>query len=594
MKGSISTGLNPEQLRAVETLRGPVCILAGAGSGKTTTITRRIAHQVVAGAFTPREILAVTFTRKAADELKARLAALGAPGVPARTFHAAAYAQLRYFVGESRQVLGSKVQVLLPIVRGLPKPFNDRAASDIATEIEWAKNGRLDPGAYAVAVSANGRRPPLPAELMADVYREYERRKSKANQIDHEDQLELTIRMFEAEESKLAEFRERYRAFTVDEYQDVNLLQQTLLSLWLGERDDLCVVGDDYQSIYAFTGATPAYLLDLAKRYPNATVVRLEENYRSTPEILALANRLAPNLGGARKTLRPTRPPGPKPVIRSQETNEDEAAFIATRVGALQREGVPLRAIAVLYRVNFRSPLYEEALLEAGIPFQVREGAFLERKAARALLPQLERRASETAIAKAVEAEARRAGYVESPPPDIGPAELTRQNDIARLISLAQAFDDGHHRVSDFVRHLRERFESESSRDAVQLMTYHSAKGLEFEVVFLPQVEDREIPYWRALEEDKVAEERRLFYVGLTRAKRELYVTWSRRRERSRFLDELLPKPAPTQVPPRRPPTGKKSKQRRVWSGTSPSSSRGSSGLSPDSWRPEWMRKKDA
>ena len=148
--------------------------------------------------------------------------------------------------------------------------------------------------------------------------------------------------------------------------------------------------------------------------------------------------------------------------------------------------------------------------------------------------------------------------------------------------------------MSDFVCHLRERFESESNRDAVQLMTYHSAKGLEFEVVFLPQVEDREIPYWRALEEDKVAEERRLFYVGLTRAKRELYVSWSRRRERSRFLDELFPAPAPPPLPPRRPPTGKKSKQRRAWSGTSPSSSPGSSGLSPGSWRPSWMRNKDA
>jgi ATP-dependent DNA helicase UvrD/PcrA len=264
--------------------------------------------------------------------------------------------RLRYFAGESREFLASKVQLLLPIVRGLPKPFNDRAASDIATEIEWAKNGRVDPGAYAVVVSTNGRRRPLPAELMADVYREYKRRKTRANQIDHEDQLELTIRMFEAEESKLAEFRERYRSFTVDEYQDVNLLQQMLLSLWLGERDDLCVVGDDYQSIYAFTGATPAFLLDVPKRYPNVTVVRLEENYRSTPEILALPNRLAPSLGGAPKTLRPTRPSEPKPVIHSQATNEDEAAFIATRVGALRRDSVPLREIAVLYRVNFRSP----------------------------------------------------------------------------------------------------------------------------------------------------------------------------------------------------------------------------------------------
>jgi DNA helicase-2/ATP-dependent DNA helicase PcrA len=257
MRGQIWTGLNPEQVRAVETLRGPVCILAGAGSGKTTTITRRIAHQVLAREFKAQEILAVTFTKKAADELKTRLASLGAPGVPARTFHAAAYAQLAYFGGETREVIDSKVQLLLPIKRRLPKPFRDRATADIATEIEWAKNGRLDPDSYLEVVSGNGRQPPLPVELMAQVYRDYERRKDAESKIDFEDQLELTIRTFQADASKLERFQERYRAFTVDEYQDVNLLQQTLLELWLGERDDLCVVGDDYQSIYSFTGATP-------------------------------------------------------------------------------------------------------------------------------------------------------------------------------------------------------------------------------------------------------------------------------------------------------------------------------------------------
>lgn len=408
-------------------------------------------------------------------------------------------------------------------------------------------------------------------------------------------QLELTTRAFEGDPGKVEEFRDRYRAFTVDEYQDVNLLQQTLLSLWLGERDDLCVVGDDFQSIYGFTGATPAHLLEMPQRFPGAAVIRLEENYRSTPEILEFANGLVPHLGGAAKRLRATRASGPKPLLRSFETNDAEAAFIAGRVRELRTDGIPLREMAVLYRVNFRSPLYEEALLEAGIPFQVREGAFLDRRAARAIVPRLERRGDEAAVGAAVAAEARRAGYVEAPPADLGAAELTRQRDMARLVSLAHDFDDGQRRVSDFLRHLRERFESESGRDAVQLMTYHSAKGLEFEVVFLPQVEEREIPYWRALEDGKVAEERRLFYVGLTRAKRELRLTWSRRRERSRFLDEILPPPPAPPLPPRRQPNGKKPAPRRTWSGNfhSMSSGRGS-GLSPGSWRPDWMRKKDA
>jgi DNA helicase-2/ATP-dependent DNA helicase PcrA len=282
-------------------------------------------------------------------------------------------------------------------------------------------------------------------------------------------------------------------------------------------------------------------------------------------------------------------------VTRSYETSEEEAASIARRVGELRARGVALRDIAVLYRANFRSPMYEEALHEADIPFQVREGAFLARKAAKTLLPRLQRRSSETEVAAAVAAEARNAGYLEAPSTDLGAAELTRQKDMARLITLAQDFDDGQRRVADFLHHLWERFDSESNRDAVQLLTYHSAKGLEFEVVFLPQVEDREIPYWRQIEQGNVDEERRLFYVGLTRAKRELYVTWSRRRERSRFLDELFQVPAPAPLPPRRRPVGRKRKQPRARSGSSyPPSPRGGSGLSPDSWRPSWMRKKDA
>jgi DNA helicase II / ATP-dependent DNA helicase PcrA len=593
-RGRVTEGLNSEQRRAVETLRGPVCILAGAGSGKTTTITRRIANQVVAGTFLPTQILAVTFTRKAAGELRARLAALGAPGVPARTFHAAANAQLSYFTDEVRPVLDSKAQLLYPIVQSLPKPFNERAVADVATEIEWAKNNRIRPEAYLDAASRDSHRPPLPAELMTGVYRDYERRKEKAGRIDHEDQLELTIRIFEEDGAKLDEFRDRYRAFTVDEYQDVNLLQQTLLFHWLGDRDELCVVGDDYQSIYAFTGATPAHLLDMPRRFPGAAVIRLEENYRSTPEILALANRVAPKLGGAAKTLRATQPSGPKPTIQAHATNEDGVAFIAQRVRELRKRGTSLREIAVLYRANFRSAQYEEAFLDAEIPVQVRDGSFLDRKAVRTLVPRLQRRVGESAIAATVAAEARRASYLDAPPPDLGAAELTRQKDMQRLISLAREFDDGQRLLSDFLRHLRERFESESNREAVQLMTYHSAKGLEFEVVFLPQIEDRELPHWRQIEEGNIDEERRLFYVGITRAKRELYVTWSRNRERSRFLDELFPRPDPPPLPPLRPPKSKQRTSRRSLGGGSYStgSTGGSTGLSPNSWRPEWMRKK--
>src|SRR5690242_2612371 len=299
----ILDGLNPEQRRAAETVCGPVCILAGAGTGKTTTITRRIANQVATGTFASREILAVTFTDKAAGELKERLAGLGAGGVAARTFHSAALAQLRYFRPERvPKIMPSKALPLRHIGNSLPRPYRFRPAADLATEIEWAKNRRIAPDDYQRSLGDH--EPPIPPDLMLRVYREYERRKADQGWIDFEDLIELTIRPFDEDEGALAQVRDRYRAFTVDEYQDVNLLQQTLLDRWLGDRDELCAVGDDYQSIYAFTGASPEYLLALPLRFPHAAVVRLEENYRSSPEVLSFANRLVPKLGGAAKVLR--------------------------------------------------------------------------------------------------------------------------------------------------------------------------------------------------------------------------------------------------------------------------------------------------
>ena len=341
----IFEGLNPEQRRAVEAVRGPVCILAGAGSGKTTTITRRIANQVAGGAFAPVQILAVTFTDKAAREMRERLEALGVPGVRARTFHSAAFAQLRWFRGEAPgRILASKALLLRQIGNTLPMPYKFRPAADLATEIEWAKNRRLTPETYRRSLA--GHEPPIPVDLMGRVFREYERRKTASGALDFEDLLGLAVAMLEEEPEALAQVRDRYRAFTVDEYQDVNGLQQALLELWLGDRDDLCAVGDDYQSIYAFTGASPAHLLALPERYPHATVVRLEANYRSTPQVLALANRLVPELGGAEKQLRETRAGGPDPELRAFADAESEAEFVVARVRELHAGGTPLEEMA--------------------------------------------------------------------------------------------------------------------------------------------------------------------------------------------------------------------------------------------------------
>ena len=530
---AILDGLNSEQRRAAETVRGPVCILAGAGSGKTTTITRRIAWQVATGAFRSDELLAVTFTDKAAGEMRARLARLGVDGVEARTFHSAALAQLRQARGEAPgRILSSKALLLRQIGNSLPRPYRFRPAGDLATEVEWAKNRRLTPESYRGGLS--GHEPPIPEDLMARVFREYERRKAASGLIDFEDLLEQAVRLYEEDEWAIAALRERHRGFTVDEYQDVNLLQQSLLELWVGDRDDLCAVGDDYQSIYGFTGASPEWLLGLAARYPQAAVVRLEENYRSSPEVLALANRLVPKLGGAEKTLRATRPSGPEPVLRGFDAPADEGRFVLERVRALSAEGVPYEEMAVLMRLNSRSVDFEELFGDAKVPFQ--GAALLARDAARQLLKGL-RNAGFGSLAEEVRRAAVEQGLVEALPEGVGERELVRQADLARLCKLAEEFDDGSHTVADWVEWLRARFDH-GAEGGVHLLTLHRAKGLEFEAVFLPRLEEKELPCKQSLRVPAaIAEERRLLYVGLTRAKRNLTATWSGKP--SRFLAEL-------------------------------------------------------
>jgi len=512
----IFEGLNDEQRAAVEATRGPVCILAGAGTGKTTTITRRIAWQVASGTFAPAELVAVTFTDKAAGELRARLAGLGVEGVRASTFHSAALALLRRFAGDPGRILSTKALLLRQIGNALPRPYRFRPAGDLATEVEWAKNRRLTPRTYIAGLGDH--EPPLPADLAHRVFREYEKRKEAAGAIDFEDLLERAIRLLDEDEGARTLVRERWRAFTVDEYQDVNVLQQSLLDLWLGERDDVCVVGDDYQSIYGFTGASAEWLLALPDRFAHAHVVRLEQNYRSTPQVLELANRLVPKLGGSAKTLRATLPDGPEPDVQP-------GVAVAARIAELAAAGVPLEEQAVLVRTNARAADFEEELHDAGIPFQ--GASLLARDAARRLLKALP--SDPVPAAEVVRGVAVAQGWLEDPPEKLGEREQTRQADLARLVRLAEQFEGA---VPEFVEWLRERFGASAGR-GVHLLTLHRAKGLEFEAVHLPRLEENELPHRRA----DVDEERRLLYVGLTRAKRHLLVTWAGKP--SRFLAEL-------------------------------------------------------
>ena len=512
----ILDGLNPEQRAAVETTRGPLCILAGAGTGKTTTTTRRIAWQVASGAFAAEHIVAVTFTDKAAGELRGRLRALGVDGVRASTFHSAALALLRHFEGEPGRILASKALLLRRIGNSLPGAFRFRPAGDLATEIEWAKNRRLTPDTYDDRLGEH--EPPIPRDLMRRVFGEYERRKAADGLIDFEDLLERAVRLLEGNDRVRVAVQERWRAFTVDEYQDVNLLQQSLLDLWLGERDELCAVGDDYQAIYSFTGASAEWLLALPRRFPHAHVVRLERNYRSTPQVLELANRLVPKLGGAAKSLAATSPDGPVPVVGA-------GLDVAARVRELRAGGLALEEMAVLVRTNARTSEFEEAFHDAGIPFQ--GASLLARDAARQLLKAL--RGRRGPAADIVRELAVGQGLLAEIPEKLGEREQTRQADLARLVRLAAEFDG---EVDGFVDLLHERF-GESAGRGVHLLTLHRAKGLEWEAVFLPRVEEGELPVRRG----DVAEERRLFYVGLTRAKRHLLVSWEGKP--SRFLDEL-------------------------------------------------------
>jgi len=541
---SVLSGLNEAQREAATALRGPVAILAGAGTGKTTTITHRIACQVRGGAFEPSQILAVTFTDKAAGELRTRLVALGVEGVEARTFHSAALSQLSRLwtahTGEPLpQILDHKAPVISSLANGLPPPHKFLPRRELAGEIEWAKNRMIPPERYLGALGDH--EPPIPADLMHRVYDGYERRKASMGRLDFEDMLGLALRLFDEHPEAAEQVRSRFAAFTVDEYQDVNPLQAGLLERWLGDRDDLCVVGDDYQTIYAFTGASPAHLLGFTTRYPHAKVVRLEENYRSTPEVLELANRLATRLGGFRKTLRATRPSGPPPLARGQADEDAEVGAIVKAVRSLHgKEGVPLEEIAVLYRINARSEPFEEAFAAAAIPYQVRDGAFLRRPGPRSVLQRVKRAGG--SVAEAVDAITDQLGYDPEATPDAD-EEVTRQSDLGRMRSLAVEFERAHPEgdAAAFGAELAERFSTERVGRGVNLLTYHRAKGLEFDAVFLPRLLDGELPFRSGRAKADPEEERRLLYVGITRARTYLFLTWpsAGRAQPSPFLDEM-------------------------------------------------------
>jgi len=527
-----------------------VCILAGAGTGKTRTITHRIAHQISSGVARADQVLAVTFTDKAAAELRARLHALGVPPVRAATFHAAAWAQLRHFwprVGGGAplpEVISSKVRLLVPAARRLRVE-----ARDLAAEIEWAKARLVAPQAYPEA--AADRDGPLAPERMAEVYADYEARKAEAGAIDFDDMLLRTADVLTRDADTAATVRARYRYLTVDEYQDVNPAQHALLRAWLGDSDELCVVGDDDQTIYSFTGASSDYLIGFPREFPSATRVTLTENYRSTPEILELANRvLWTKPAATRKHLTSSAPGGPAPSFMAYADADAEVDAVVAGCRALAAAGTPPGEIAVLYRVNAQSERFEVALRDAGLPYSVRgdEGFFSRaevRQGLRLLAADRERGPYADPADLLAGADA------PPPPPDRrvervlreglrhprgepeGGVARERWRNIEELIGAAArrvaaepatTFDDI---VEEFLARAAQGADAPGPQGAITLATYHRAKGLEFDAVFLVACEEGLLPLSHAKSDEEIEEERRLLYVGVTRARRHLTLSWA-------------------------------------------------------------------
>jgi len=563
--------LDPEQRRVAEALRGPVRVLAGAGTGKTRAITHRIAHGVATGIYAPTEILAVTFTTRAAGEMRQRLRAMGAGTVQARTFHSAALRQLRYFWPhvhgtELPTLTESKIPLIAAAARRQRLSADQALLRDLASEIEWAKVSNVHPDDYARVAKARGREvTAVDGTTVGHVFAAYEETKRSQGRMDMEDVLLLTAGLLADDERVAAQVRRQYKWFVVDEFQDVSPLQSALLDLWLGGRDELCVVGDPAQTIYSFAGAQASYLREFLKRFPGAMSIELVRNYRSTPQVVQTANAVLEGSSSKGVELRAQRPAGPAVTFRERPDEVAEAEAVAAEIQRLHEAGRPWSEVAVLFRINAQSETFEEALGARRIPYAVRGAArFFDRPEVREAVTRLRGAArSEAAdpFLETVHGTLAGMGWTSQPPEGRGQIR-DRWESWQALVDQAKEWEQAGGEgdlLTGFVADLDRRAAEQHAptADGVTLATFHAAKGLEWDSVFLVGLQDGTLPFSYTLDSAAaVEEERRLLYVGITRARLDLSCSWSAARQPggrasrkpSRFLMPLLPetaRPAP-------------------------------------------------
>ncbi|KRE95285.1 ATP-dependent DNA helicase [Nocardioides sp. Soil774] len=542
---TVLEALDPEQRQVAEALRGPVRVLAGAGTGKTRAVTHRIAHGVAQGVYAPTEVLALSFTTRAAGEMRERLRALGAPGVQARTFHSAALRQLRFFWPRVHnrdlpELTESKLSMLALAARRQRLGVDQATLRDLASEIEWAKVSNVGPDTYAALARARGRTVSgLEPEVVARAFDAYEEVKRGQGRMDMEDVLLFGAGLLADNEAVAAQVRRQYKWFVVDEFQDVSPLQHALLDLWLGGRDELCVVGDPAQTIYSFAGADARYLREFTNAFPGATSVELVRNYRSTPEVVAAANTLLAGTPSKGVDLVAQRPSGATITYREATDEVAEADAVAERAAALRAQGTRASRMAVLLRINAQSERFEEALAARGIPYVVRGAArFFDRGEVRQAITLVRgaARSGEASgpVPDAVVAVLSQMGHSTEPPEGRGEVR-NRWESLQALVDLAGDF--GRERpdatLGDFVDDLDRRAGEQHApvADAVTIATIHSAKGLEWDAVFVAGMHEKMMPINQAQTPAEIEEERRLLYVAMTRARDELTVSWASARE---------------------------------------------------------------